>query len=142
MTTKKQGILLERLETYCKQLGVEIIPRIIWTKKEVKELPAVSVGSGHASKNTLGYCYYRDNLIYIAYSKHSGLVSLDETLRHELIRYRFPKMNHGKTFAKKIKELKNGVTWEPFNRALFVEKKILEWVEYRFRQFLRGVNHD
>ena len=102
MTTKKQKILLERLELYCKRLGVPV-PRIVWTKKEMKKLDKFYRGPRHG-RGVRGYCCKRINCIYIAYAKHHTLKDLEHTLLHELIHFRFPSLQHGPKFEAKIKE--------------------------------------
>ena len=136
MTTKKQEILLERMKKYCDQLGVSELPKVVWTLKELMEMPRSIVGKNRAGKRTLGTCYYRDNLIYIAYLKHHNLTSLDNTLRHELIHYRFTGIPHGKRFEKKMKELKQGMTWEAKDRTVSVEKHIEKHADFEFRRFM------
>ena len=114
--TRKQATLLERRDKYCKQLGVEH-PEMFWTKKEVRE-KYLGVRLG---KRLLGK-YSRDNggdgWILIVYSMHNGLRDLDETLRHELIHWRFPQVRHSSPrFDKLMKQLKDGICWEPFTNA-------------------------
>ena len=83
-------------------------------------------------------CHRKINVIFIDYAKHNGLIQLDNTLRHELIHYRFPGMSHGKKFVTTMKELKSGKTWEYFDRTAFVESSILESVMYKFRVWISG----
>lgn len=134
MTTKKQTILLNRMKVYLKRLGMIEEPKIIWTLRELIEQPKNIVGR-RASKNTLGECYFRSNLIYIAYNKHHSLSSLDNTLRHELIHYRFSSLNHGPKFELRMKELKKGKTWPKYYRVDYVKGKKDLYVSYQFRRF-------
>ena len=117
----KKTILMERLDKYCKQLGCST-PKIIWTKsdfmKVINETPSLKQ-RGLASKNTLGRCCREEGLVYIAYQKLVKLRDLDHTIRHELVHWRFPKVNHGERFEKLIKQIKDGVCWEPFTDADF-----------------------
>ena len=134
MTTKKQKILLERLELYCKRLGVPV-PRIVWTKKEMKKLDKFYRGPRHG-RGVRGYCCKRINCIYIAYARHHTLKDLEHTLLHELIHFRFPSLQHGPKFEAKIKELKIGKTiWPAFDRAKFVAKQIELAICWRFSVF-------
>ena len=114
--TKKQQIIMQRLNKYCKQLGIpkKDIPTIVFTKEEFMKHPAYSLKTGMAGPTTLGRCLTFQKLIYIAYSKHKTLRELDETLRHELIHYRFIELRHGKRFNRCIKQLKDGETWGGF----------------------------
>ena len=136
METRKQKILLERTEKYCQQLGVNAIPSIIWTKKEIKTMPKREVGSRHG-KWTLGFCPVRSNFIYINYSKHGSLTELDHTLRHELIHFRFPNLSHGKNFELYIKNLKNGMIWPKWDRVAYVKSQWISLSEWAFRVMFR-----
>ena len=121
--TRKQAILLERLGTYCKQLGVEH-PKVFWTKKAFKErYPGQRVG-----KRWLGLCWRIKGAILVVYNKHNGLRDLDYTLRHELVHWRFPQVEHGARFDRLIKQIKDGICWEPFTNADFdaYEKKRMD----------------
>ena len=110
--TRKQAILLERLDKYCKQLGVEH-PEIFLTKKAFKErYPGQRVG-----KRWLGLCWRMKGAILVVYNKHNGLRQLDYTLRHELVHWRFPQVDHGPRFEKLMKQIKDGICWEPFTNA-------------------------
>ena len=103
---------MERLDTYCKQLGVEH-PEVFWTKKAFKErYPGQRVG-----KRWLGLCWRIKGAILVVYNKHNGLRQLDKTLRHELIHWRFPQVDHGPRFEKLMKQIKDGICWEPFTNA-------------------------
>ena len=103
---------MERLVIFCKQLGVDH-PKVFWTKKEVREkYPGERLG-----KRLLGKCSRDDGWILIVYNKHNGLRQLDNTLRHELIHWRFPQVNHGPRFDKLMKQLKNGGTWETYTNS-------------------------
>lgn len=133
MATRKQEILIERTKKYCQQLGVNAIPTLIWTKKEIKTMSRREVGSRHG-KWTLGFCPFRSNFIYIAYAKHGSLSELDKTLRHELIHFRFPKISHGKNFELQIKNLKNGQIWPPWDRNAFVKAQWINLAEWSFRR--------
>tara|TARA_B100001750_G_scaffold225450_1_gene217287 strand:+ start:184 stop:624 length:441 start_codon:yes stop_codon:yes gene_type:complete len=108
----KKTILMERLDKYCKQLGVEH-PKIYWTKKEVRE----KYSGENLGKRLLGKCSRGAGWIIIVYNKHDGLRQLDDTLRHELVHWRFPQVNHGVRFEKLMKQLKDGICWEPFTNA-------------------------
>ena len=114
---RKQRILMERLGTYCKQLGVPDVehPVIFWTKKEVRE----KYPGERLVKRLLGRCGRDDGWILIVYSMHhNGLRELDETLRHELIHWRFPQiMTHNPRFYKLMKQLKDGVCWETYTNS-------------------------
>ena len=103
---------MERLDKYCKQLGVEY-PEIYWTKKALKE----KYSGENLGKRLLGKCSRDDGWIIIVYNKHNGLRELDDTLRHELVHWRFPQVNHGVRFEKLMKQLKDGICWEPFTNA-------------------------
>ena len=122
----KREILLERLPRYCERLGCSI-PKIIWTKSEFMKLvevsPNLKLRKGLASKRTLGRCCRTEGVIYIAYQKHRkskfdkafvSLRELDHTLRHELIHWRFPQLDHGDKFNKLIGELKTKKRWDKF----------------------------
>jgi hypothetical protein len=138
--TKKQIILYKRLVKYCKQLGVTPIPIIAWSKNECIELAPKERKEG---KNTLGRCFYRKPLIYIAYNKHTGIRELDNTLRHELIHYRFTGVPHGISFEKKMLELKRGKIWKAFDRLAWAKAFNLKWdlkiMESNFRYFISHI---
>jgi len=138
LTTRKQEILLERSKQYCKQLGISPEPKFIWTLKQVRELPK-SIRGQRVNKNAWGYTFNRANLIYIATNKTKKLTHLDNTLRHDLIHYRFDGLPHGKNFERRIKDLKNGKTWPPKNRENVVEKYQQQHIDYNFRRFWHGV---
>ena len=105
---------MERLDKYCKQLGVEH-PEVFWTKKAFKErYPGQRVG-----KRWLGLCWRIKGAILVVYNKHDGLRQLDYTLRHELVHWRFPQVKHGARFDRLIKQIKDGICWEPFTNADF-----------------------
>ena len=133
MTTRKQTILLERNKIYCKQLGLDVVPEILWTKKEMKKLP-VKIRGSRLGKFTWGWCPQRANLIFICYSRHGSLTELDNTLRHELIHFRFPKMGHTKTFDLFMKNLKNGMLWPPWDRNAHVLECLGRYAEWAFRR--------
>jgi len=137
--TRKQIILYKRLVGYCNQLAVTPIPRIAWSRNEAQELNQKE--KRKEAKHNLGCCYNSTPLIYIAYNKHKGLRHLDDTLRHELIHYRFTGIPHGINFQKRMRELKQGKTWNPFNRLewakAFNEKWKLRIMEWNFRAFLK-----
>tara|TARA_B100001750_G_scaffold219566_1_gene206528 strand:- start:14 stop:628 length:615 start_codon:yes stop_codon:yes gene_type:complete len=129
--TKKQQIIIQRLNQYCKQMGIpdKDIPTIVWSKEEFRQHPVYSTQRGMASKKTLGRCCILEKLIYISYAKHKTLRELDKTLRHELIHYRFFSLNHGKEFDKRMMQLKNGETWGAFYDVDTVITKIKEKIE-------------
>ena len=106
---------MERLDTYCKQLGVEH-PEVFWTKKAFKERYP---GQRVVMRHRLGLCWRMKGAILVVYNKHNGLRHLDYTLRHELVHWRFPQVKHGARFEKLIKQIKDGVCWEPFTDADF-----------------------
>ncbi len=139
--SKRKILLLERVDKYCKQLGVTPIPKIVWNRNELKE---VRPDKRRVSKNTLGECYFAEPLIYINYPRHKGLIQLDSTLRHELIHYRFTGIPHGKKFHKKMKELKAGMTWKDFDRNKWRDDFNKKWqnktMEFKFRQFMTANN--
>lgn len=132
----KKCILMNRLTGYCSQLGLDVIPKIVWTKKEL--LGMGIPGKGLASKTTLGRCCRKDKVIYVAYSKHGDLRHLDDTLRHELIHFRFPFLQHGKKFDRLIKELKKGQIWDKFTTADF-EKLEIEKAKQNKKRFLKNL---
>jgi len=131
----KKETLMNRLDGYCSQLGLDVIPQIVWTKKEFLDMGIE--GKGLASATTLGRCCRREKVIYVAYSKHGNLRHLDDTLRHELIHFRFPFLQHGKKFDRLIKELKNGQTWDKFTTNDF-EKLDKEKTEKRDKRIADG----
>ena len=138
MITKKQKILLERLELYCIQLGVPV-PKIIWTKKDIKKLDLFYRGRRHGS-GLRGYCCMRINVIFIAYAKHHTLRELMHTLLHELTHYRFPSLLHGPKFESRIKEIKVGKkTWPAFDGDAFVASQIEIVICWRFSAFQKLV---
>ena len=104
---------MERLDTYCKQLGVEH-PEVFWTKKAFKERYP---GQRVVMRHRLGLCWRMKGAILVVYNKHNGLRHLDHTLRHELVHWRFPQVKHGARFDKLIKQIKDGICWEPFTNA-------------------------
>ena len=136
------------LPIYLKQLGVDVAPHIIWTKKDADELRRAGAVKFKNRKNRLGWCSMFSNHICIYYSKHKTLQQLLNTLRHELIHYRFPELDHGTDhngakyleFDFMVKELKDGKNWPKFDRNEFVntwnKKNEQEIVEWKFREFI------
>tara|TARA_B100000029_G_scaffold31644_1_gene30133 strand:- start:4624 stop:5211 length:588 start_codon:yes stop_codon:yes gene_type:complete len=96
------------------------MPQFVWTKKEFL---AMNIPGGRDGK-VLGRCCRGAGVIYISYLRHEGLRDLDDTLRHELIHWRFPHVDHGVRFQKLMKQLKNGTEWEPFT-----DEDYKEWVK-------------
>ncbi len=139
---------MRMLPIYLKQLGVDAVPEIIWTRKEAIALRRAGVVKFKNKKNWLGWCVKSSNHICIYYSKHKTLQQLLNTLRHELVHYRFPELDHGtdhnsakyQEFNLVVKELKDGKNWPKFDRNEFVntwnkqnEQEIVEW---KFRNFI------
>ena len=127
---------MERCEKYCSQLGVNVVPKIFWTKKDMKKLP-IRVRCSRLGRFTWGWCPHRGNFIFIMYARHGNLTELDNTLRHELIHFRFPGLSHGKNFELAIKNLKNGMIWPPFDRISFVREKMHSYSMWAFRNMFQ-----
>ena len=136
--TKRQQILQRRLVSYCRRLGLgTAIPEIIWSRKEYKKFSSLHIGL-RVSKHLRGSCFRLANKIFINYyGTNNGLVhfvpsldKMDYYLRHELIHYRFPKLNHGKKFEQEVEKLKNpNKFWPYFDRFQSVEDEISRQLE-------------
>lgn len=145
---RKQCEVMKMLRIYLNQLGIDAVPEIIWTRKEAIALRRKGAVKGKYGKNWLGWCVNSSNLICIYYSKHKTLHQLLNTLRHELIHYRFPELDHGtdldgakyQEFNLVVKELRDGKNWPKFDRNEFVKtwnnKKDQEIMEWKFREFI------
>ena len=112
--------LTELCKKYCQQLGVTTIPKLVWSNAEAQRLSSVLIPRGQG--DTLGICYQHLNVIYLGLEKHLNIVEMEETLRHELIHYRFPELKHGKEFQYHIDSLALGETWTSFDRDACVEE--------------------
>jgi hypothetical protein len=123
---------------YCDQIGIVQRPRLIKTRKE---LHAIQVNAGER-KGCAGWgeCFWHLNTIFIdtgirihypcrSYKgfrrpdreriKHkSKYIDFRNTLVHELVHYRFPKMRHGWRFEQRVVEILRGRTFEPMQIPL------------------------
>ncbi|HKG87287.1 MAG TPA: hypothetical protein VKA95_03085 [Nitrososphaeraceae archaeon] len=136
MKEKYQNQLREDFNKYCKQLGIfpGEIPRLIIDRKEMndfhKSIP-YDERKGNARTND-GLCYFEQRVIYVnigirrswtypykgvKYTKRqitphkTTYRDLQFALAHELVHYRFPKMNHGKKFELTTRALLRGQTF-------------------------------
>ena len=118
---------------YCNQIGIIDRPRLIKTRKEMH---AILVNAGESKRCAAwGECFWHLQTIFIDTGirihypsrpykgvrlperelvKHkSKYIDFRNTLVHELVHYRFPKMRHGARFERRINEILRGRTFEP-----------------------------
>ena len=106
----------------------------------MKELPATIRGS-RLGRFTYGFCPTRANFLFICYSRHANLRSLDDTLRHELIHYRFPQIKHSKKFDTMVKNLKSPSFMCPiWDRNDYVKGQVQILMKWAFRNFIHYSN--
>ena len=108
-------IQLTRLyEQYSYQLGIVYPPKIAWSKEELYE--KYGIETDVFTKGSFGAYFPKQQIIYINYEKHQDMPSIAETIRHELAHCRFPDKVHTEEFFQILMALKNGQTWENYDR--------------------------
>jgi len=113
--THEIEIQLTRLyEQYSYQLGIVYPPKIAWSKEDLYE--KYGINPDIFTKGSFGSYFAKQNVIYINYEKHQDIQSIADTIMHELAHCRFPNKVHTEEFFQILMALKNGKTWEPFDR--------------------------
>ena len=115
----QKEFLQKRLVKYCEKLGVDAIPKIVYTRANMQKYSLMELE--HFDKNRKACCMSANNVIYIALQKHAFTFDLDETLRHELIHYRFPYAEHGEVFNHQTDELSQDVKYPNFDRNEYIK---------------------
>lgn len=111
----------EKIAKYCKLLSINR-PTIITRTRQVLDLPKnITKGRRTSAYKYYGVSYLCHDIVFINVRRIENRESLDETLRHELIHFRFPYLSHGVDFEKKIKLLKKDHTWKP-SKSHYLDK--------------------
>ena len=133
MKSKDIQRLREDFVKYCDQMGIINQPRLIETRKELHD---IQIGSGQEKYGGgWGSCHRKLNLIFVDTGiriywpgkeykgfrnpdresiKHKAkYIDFRNTLVHELVHWRFPKMRHGWRFEQRCVEVLRGRTFEP-----------------------------
>ena len=118
--------LQEQLVLRCEQMGIQDIPRLIFTTRDVLNMPVEQTeGRRVSAYKYLGVCY-RDAKTILVNIRHKAIKRLnggkfgtaEETLIHELVHYRFVHLNHGKEFNKRVRDIKHGKVWPMKNSTV------------------------
>ena len=131
-----KGKDIERLKEdfvkYCNQMGITDRPRLILNRKEMH---SILVNAGQPKRcASWGECFWDLRTIFIDTGirihypsrqykgfrkpdresvKHkSKYIDFRNTLVHELVHYRFPKMRHGWRYERRIIKILGGITFE------------------------------
>jgi hypothetical protein len=134
MNTKSKERLKEDSMKYCKQIGIVQVPRLILDRREMH---IILVNAGKPKRCAgWGECFRELDTIFVdagirihypsrqyahwrkpdrEYVKHkSKYIDFRNTLVHELVHYRWPKLRHGWRYEKRIQEILRGKTFEPY----------------------------
>lgn len=95
------------------RLGLTILPKLIYRKVEYTYYAGLSsraktYKNRHNPDRLKGIAFYRPMRIYINIRMHKDKDELKDTIIHELIHFKFKKMNHCKRFFKFIEYAKSG----------------------------------
>ena len=135
MKSKQLEQLRKDFVKYCNQIGIiaELRPRLIETRKEMHQ---IEVDAGYRKyAASWGHCFWPLRCIFVDTGvriyypnrqykgwrnpdreliKHKvKYIDFRNTLVHELVHWRFPKMRHGWRFERRIDEILRGMTFEP-----------------------------
>ena len=109
----------EQLVLRCEQLGIEEIPKLVFSRKDVLAMPLEhTAGRRTSTHRYLGICYREARTIflnirskYVKRLKGRRSGSLEETMVHELVHYRFGYLGHGRKFEDRVKKIFEGKTY-------------------------------
>jgi len=141
MKQKDKDRLRNDLVKYCNQIGIIDIPKLILDRKEMH---VILVNAGQPKRCAgWGQCFWSMQTIFIDAGirihypsrkykgwrnpdrelvKHkSKYIDFRNTLVHELVHYRWPKLRHGRRYEKRIYEILRGRTFNPIVES--IEKK-------------------
>jgi hypothetical protein len=111
LTEYRKALVLNQFRKYAEQIGIteRDIPSIVFTRKEVLEMPKeLTAGRRTVTHKCLGICFRRARTILIHVKKHRSLQELRHTIVHELVHYRFSYLKHGKKFEHRIDHILRG----------------------------------
>jgi len=114
MTHEIETQLTRIYEHYSFQLGIIYPPKIAWSKEELYEKYGINPDT--FTKGSFGSYFGKENIIYINYEKHQHIQSITETIIHELVHCRFPSQVHTEEFYRIIRDVKNGKSWEVYDK--------------------------
>ena len=94
-----QAYCIALINSYCKILNIPDTPRLIFTRKQILELPPDDrIGANNTKAMDVDY-YNESNAIYVNLRNHYTKPQLIDTLVHELVhKITELKLNHGKQF--------------------------------------------
>jgi predicted metal-dependent hydrolase len=111
--------IMRKFSKYCKQIGLTRFQRPIiildkeilnvpshmtnWTRTKVRDIGASGATYGGASQNLF---------TFINVARHSTVEDLEDTIVHELVHIRFPKLQHGKGYQKRVDQILGGKEYE------------------------------
>lgn len=110
--------IMRKFNKYSKQIGLTRFQKpIIVLDKQIQEVPVhMTNWSGTKLKDVAKGATYggvSQNLFtFINVSRHDSIEDLEDTIVHELVHIRFPKLEHGKQYQKRVDQILGGKEYE------------------------------
>ena len=110
--------IYRKINKYCKQIGLTRFQRpIIILDKEIHGVPTFMTNwTGTKLKDIAKGAKYggvSQNLFtFINVKRHDSMEDLEDTIIHELVHIRFPLLQHGKRYQKRVDQILEGKEYE------------------------------
>lgn len=110
--------ILEKIGVYSNRFGIPE-PKVLLTTREVLGMPKeVTQGRRTSAYKYLGVSYLQHNLVFVNIKKIPDEKTLENTIVHELIHFRFPYLSHGKRFNKLVRQGLAGKIFKPYQKRV------------------------
>lgn len=110
--------ILEKVGIYSNRFGISE-PKLLLTTREVLDMPKeITHGRRTSAYKYLGVSYLQHNLVFVNIKKIPDDKTLENTIVHELIHFRFPYLNHGKRFNKLVRQGLAGKIFKPYRKRV------------------------
>lgn len=110
--------ILEKVGIYSQRFGISE-PKVLLTTREVLDMPKeVTQGRRTSAYKYLGVSYLQHNLVFVNIKKIPDDKTLENTIVHELIHFRFPYLSHGKRFNKLVRQGLAGKNFKPYRKRI------------------------
>jgi hypothetical protein len=108
--------ILEKVGIYSSRFGISE-PKVLLTTREVLDMPKeITQGRRTSAYKYLGVSYLQHNLVFVNIKKIPDDKTLENTIVHELIHFRFPYLSHGKRFNKLVRQGLAGKNFKPYRK--------------------------
>jgi predicted metal-dependent hydrolase len=110
--------IMRKISKYCKQIGLTRFQKpIILLDNEIKQVPShMTNWPPMKTKDVMKGATYggvSQNLFtFINVKGHDSASDLEDTIVHELVHVRFPRLLHGKTYQKRVDQILEGKEYE------------------------------